>query len=118
MLTLKKVSSIVLVSDQELLRYVNAVFCLLRILSYVGWGVMKGVGSSIGRGRNGASIMQDGEVDLQHETGTEESSHPCIKGHHSKKAFLYLETHMFKSLYIAPLPPVQTLNTSHCTPYS
>ncbi len=69
------------------------------------------------------------EVDLQHGTGMEESSHSCIKGHHSKKAFLYLETHMLKSLYVycivavgvevvAPLPPVQTLNTSNCTPYS
>jgi hypothetical protein len=40
-----------------------------------------------GDGRGGANIMQDGIVDLQHGTGVDEDSNPCIRGHYSKLGF-------------------------------
>jgi hypothetical protein len=56
------------------------------------------VGSRIARGRDGASIVQDGAVDLQRGIGMERNSHPCIKGHFV--FFLHLKTHMLKPLNI------------------
>ncbi len=36
------------------------------------------------QGRDGANIMKDGTVDLQHGTEVEGDLHPCIKGHDPK----------------------------------
>jgi hypothetical protein len=34
------------------------------------------------KGRGEANIVQDGAVDLQHRTGMDGNSHPCVQGHH------------------------------------
>jgi hypothetical protein len=63
-------------------------------------GCDQGGGYKDSRGRCWANIMQDGVVYWQHGTVVEENLHPCIKGHHSKSVYLYLEIHMLKSLHI------------------
>jgi hypothetical protein len=54
--------------------------------------------------RGGANIIQDGKIDLQHGTGVDGKSHPCLKGHHLKQGSvvccIYRPTYLIVILYI------------------
>jgi hypothetical protein len=66
--------------------------CLNNTVSHVCvcvWYQEDGIKES--RGWGGTSGLKNWALDLQHETRVEGSSHPCTKGHHSKKEFLQFE---------------------------